>query len=75
MVAAKLDRMFRPALDCLAVVEAFKARGESVLLLDLNGRSRRCSLLAAKRGRPCRANPYDSRQLLRLRQALLRRGK
>jgi len=27
LVAAKLDRMFRSAADCLAVVEAFKTRG------------------------------------------------
>ena len=37
LVAAKLDRMFRSASDCLAVVEAFKARGASLFLLDLNG--------------------------------------
>jgi DNA invertase Pin-like site-specific DNA recombinase len=37
VVAAKLDRMFRSAADCLAVVEAFKARGISLYLLDLNG--------------------------------------
>ena len=37
LVAAKLDRMFRSASDCLAVVEAFKARGTSLYLLDLNG--------------------------------------
>ena len=37
LVAAKLDRMFRSASDCLAVVEAFKARGVSLFLLDLNG--------------------------------------
>jgi DNA invertase Pin-like site-specific DNA recombinase len=37
VVAAKLDRMFRSASDCLAVVEAFKARGVSLFLLDLNG--------------------------------------
>ena len=30
VVAAKLDRMFRSAADCLAVVEAFKARGVSL---------------------------------------------
>jgi site-specific DNA recombinase len=29
--------MFRSASDCLAVVEAFKARGVSLYLLDLNG--------------------------------------
>ena len=29
--------MFRSASDCLAVVEAFKARGVSLFLLDLNG--------------------------------------
>ena len=33
----KLDRMFRSTADCLAVVEAFKARGVSLFLLDLNG--------------------------------------
>jgi putative DNA-invertase from lambdoid prophage Rac len=37
VVAAKLDRMFRSASDCLSVVEAFKARGVSLFLLDLNG--------------------------------------
>ena len=37
VVASKLDRMFRSASDCLAVVEAFKARGVSLFLLDLNG--------------------------------------
>jgi putative DNA-invertase from lambdoid prophage Rac len=37
LVAAKLDRMFRSAADCLAVVETFKARGVSLYLLDLNG--------------------------------------
>lgn len=37
LVAAKLDRMFRSASDCLAVVEALKARGVSLYLLDLNG--------------------------------------
>jgi len=29
--------MFRSASDCFAVVEAFKARGVSLFLLDLNG--------------------------------------
>jgi putative DNA-invertase from lambdoid prophage Rac len=37
VVAAKLDRMFRSASDCLAVVEACRARGVSLFLLDLNG--------------------------------------
>lgn len=37
VVAAKLDRMFRSARDCLAVVEGFKAKGVSLYLLDLNG--------------------------------------
>jgi putative DNA-invertase from lambdoid prophage Rac len=37
LVAAKLDRVFRSAADCLAVVEAFKARGVSLFLLDLKG--------------------------------------
>jgi DNA invertase Pin-like site-specific DNA recombinase len=37
LVAAKLDRMFRSAADCLALVEAFEVRGVSLFLLDLNG--------------------------------------
>lgn len=37
VIAAKLDRMFRSAADCLAVVEGFKQRGVSLFLLDLNG--------------------------------------
>src|SRR3954466_11435237 len=37
LVAPKLDRMFRSAGDCLAVVETLKARGVSLYLLDLNG--------------------------------------
>jgi DNA invertase Pin-like site-specific DNA recombinase len=37
LVASKLDRCFRSARDCLDVVEAFKARGISLYLLDLNG--------------------------------------
>jgi putative DNA-invertase from lambdoid prophage Rac len=37
VVASKLDRMFRSAADCLAVVEEFKVRGVSLYLLDLNG--------------------------------------
>src|SRR5215472_10623700 len=37
LVAAKLDRCFRSAADCLAVVEAFKTRGVHLFLLDLNG--------------------------------------
>jgi DNA invertase Pin-like site-specific DNA recombinase len=37
IVASKLDRCFRSARDCLDVVEAFKARGISLYLLDLNG--------------------------------------
>lgn len=37
LVASKLDRMFRSAADCLAVVEALKARGVHLFLLDLNG--------------------------------------
>jgi DNA invertase Pin-like site-specific DNA recombinase len=37
LVAAKLDRMFRSARDCLKVVEVFKERGVSLYLLDLNG--------------------------------------
>ena len=42
VVASKLDRMFRCASDCLAVVEAFKARGVSLFLLDLNGGADDC---------------------------------
>jgi len=37
LVASKLDRMFRSAGDCLAVVETLKTRGTSLYLLDLNG--------------------------------------
>jgi DNA invertase Pin-like site-specific DNA recombinase len=37
LVAAKLDRCFRSAADCLSVVETFKQRGVSLYLLDLNG--------------------------------------
>jgi putative DNA-invertase from lambdoid prophage Rac len=37
LVAPKLDRMFRSAGDCLAVVESLKTRGVSLFLLDLNG--------------------------------------
>ncbi len=37
LVAAKLDRCFRSAGDCLSVVETFKQRGVSLYLLDLNG--------------------------------------
>jgi DNA invertase Pin-like site-specific DNA recombinase len=37
LVAAKLDRMFRSAADCLTVVETFKARHVHLFLLDLNG--------------------------------------
>jgi putative DNA-invertase from lambdoid prophage Rac len=37
LVAPKLDRMFRSAGDCLAVVETLKTRGVSLYLLDLNG--------------------------------------
>lgn len=37
LVAARLDRMFRSAADCLHVVEALRARGVSLFLLDLNG--------------------------------------
>jgi DNA invertase Pin-like site-specific DNA recombinase len=37
LVAHKLERMFRSASDCLAVVEALKQRGVSLFLLDLNG--------------------------------------
>jgi DNA invertase Pin-like site-specific DNA recombinase len=37
LVAAKLDRMFRSAEDCLTVVRTLKERGVSLFLLDLNG--------------------------------------
>jgi DNA invertase Pin-like site-specific DNA recombinase len=37
LVGAKLDRLFRSAVDCLHVVEELKARGVSLYLLDLNG--------------------------------------
>ena len=37
VVAAKLDRMFRSALDALQTIEAFKAQGISLVLLDLGG--------------------------------------
>jgi len=37
VVAAKLDRMFRSALDALKVVEELKARGIKLHLLDLGG--------------------------------------
>lgn len=39
VVAAKLDRMFRSAGDCLNVVKAFNAKGISLFLLDMNGGS------------------------------------
>ncbi len=35
--AAKLDRLFRSALDALQAVEELKARGVSLVLLDLGG--------------------------------------
>lgn len=37
LVAAKLDRMFRSAVDCLTMVELFRGRGVALYLLDLNG--------------------------------------
>ena len=37
LIAAKLDRLFRSALDALTVVEQLKARGVSLHLLDLGG--------------------------------------
>ena len=37
IIAAKLDRMFRSALDALKVVEDLKARGVKLHLLDLGG--------------------------------------
>jgi putative DNA-invertase from lambdoid prophage Rac len=37
VIASKLDRMFRSALDALNVVEALKAKGVRLHLLDLGG--------------------------------------
>jgi putative DNA-invertase from lambdoid prophage Rac len=37
LVAAKLDRLFRSALDALQAVEDLKRRGVSLVLLDLGG--------------------------------------
>ena len=37
VVAAKLDRLFRSALDALRAVEDLKGRGVSLVLLDLGG--------------------------------------
>jgi putative DNA-invertase from lambdoid prophage Rac len=37
VVAAKLDRLFRSALDALKVVESLKGRGVKLHLLDLGG--------------------------------------
>jgi putative DNA-invertase from lambdoid prophage Rac len=37
VVAAKLDRLFRSALDALQSVEDLKGRGVSLVLLDLGG--------------------------------------
>lgn len=37
IIAPKLDRVFRPALDALQTVEVLKARGVSLHLLDLGG--------------------------------------
>jgi DNA invertase Pin-like site-specific DNA recombinase len=37
VVASKLDRAFRSALDCLQTVEQFRQRGVSLFLLDLGG--------------------------------------
>ena len=37
VIAAKLDRLFRSALDALTVVESLKARGVRLHLLDLGG--------------------------------------
>ena len=37
MIASKLDRLFRSALDALQVVEDLKARGVKLHLLDLGG--------------------------------------
>jgi putative DNA-invertase from lambdoid prophage Rac len=37
VVAAKVDRMFRSAIDCLTVVRDFQQRGISLWLLDMGG--------------------------------------
>lgn len=37
LIAAKLDRLFRSALDALQMVEQLKAKGVSLILLDLGG--------------------------------------
>lgn len=37
VVAAKLDRLFRSALDALQTVEALRARGVGLVMLDLGG--------------------------------------
>ena len=37
VIAAKLDRLFRSALDALKVVESLKGRGVKLHLLDLGG--------------------------------------
>lgn len=37
VIAAKLDRMFRSALDALTVISDFQARGVSLWLLDIGG--------------------------------------
>jgi putative DNA-invertase from lambdoid prophage Rac len=37
VIAAKLDRLFRSALDALTVVESLKSRGVKLHLLDLGG--------------------------------------
>jgi len=37
VITAKLDRMFRSALDALDILAQFKARGVSIHMVDLNG--------------------------------------
>ena len=37
LIAAKLDRMFRSALDALRTVETLKARGVKLHLIDIGG--------------------------------------
>jgi hypothetical protein len=55
VIAAKLDRLFRSALDALKVVESLKTRGVKLHLLDLGGDWR-----AADRGCDRRPGPLPN---------------